>query len=153
MALGGKTKVVLALVLIVGAVAGWQGLRYWWFHGYSVGERTGIIRKISVKGTPVCKYLEGELVLTGIAGQPSEVWTFSTDDHSDANPIVGQLKDAERDGTRVTLHYRQDLKSWYRCTPNEYFVTSIETMKPVSPPPPAAPAAPAPAPVAPPAAK
>ena len=29
-------------------------------------------------------------------------------------------------GTRVTLRYRQDLKSWWRCTPHEYFVVDVE---------------------------
>lgn len=127
MALGPKVKVTLLLTVLVGLVAGWQGIRYWWYHGYSIGERTGIVRKISVKGTPLCKYLDGEMVLSGVAGQPSEVWNFSVDDHADTNPIVQQLKHAERDGARVTLHYRQDLKSWYRCTPHEYFVTQVET--------------------------
>src|SRR5947207_3235738 len=124
MKLGPKVKLILVAVAFVGLLAGWQGIRYWWYHGYSMGERTGVIRKISVKGNPVCKYLEGELALSGgVPGQQVETFTFSIDDHSDANPVVKQLHDAERDGTRVTLHYRQDLKSWYRCTPHEYFIT------------------------------
>jgi hypothetical protein len=123
----------------VGVLCAWQGFRYWWYHGYSIGERTGVIRKISVKGTPVCKYMEGELALTGSGLAQPEIWQFSIDDHSDKNPTMKQLRDAERDGTRVTLHYRQDLKSWWRCTPEEYFITSLE-VAPVAPS-----AAPAPA--------
>ena len=42
------------------------------------------------------------------------------------NPVVVALKDAEKNGTRVTLDYRQDLHSMYRCTPSEYFVTKVE---------------------------
>ena len=63
MAFGRKTKLILAGMGLAGLVAGWQGIRFWWYHGYSSGERTGFIRKMSVKGTPMCKYLEGELAL------------------------------------------------------------------------------------------
>jgi hypothetical protein len=127
MKIGPRVKIGLAIFLVVGLLAAWQGLRFWWYHGYSTGERTGIVRKMSVKGTPMCRYAEGELALTGsLPGQNVEVFTFSTDNKSDANPIMKQLRDAERTGTRVTLHYRQDLKSWWRCTPHEYFITSVE---------------------------
>ena len=56
----------------------------------------------------------------------ARVFTFSVDNHSDASPIMKQIREAERTGSRVTLHYRQDLKSWWRCTPHEYFVTGVE---------------------------
>jgi hypothetical protein len=127
MTIGPKVKIGLALFVLLGLLAAWQGLRFWWYHGYSSGERTGVLRKLSVKGTPLCKYAEGELALAGSApSQNVEIWTFSVDDHSDANPIMKQLREAERANTRVTLHYRQDLKSWWRCTPHEYFVTQVE---------------------------
>ena len=83
---------------------------------------------MSVKGNPICKYLEGELALSGNGIAQPEIFQFSIDDHSDANPVMKDLRAAERDGTRITLHYRQDLKSWYRCTPHEYFITSVEKM-------------------------
>ncbi len=127
MKIGPRVKIGLGIFAVVALLAAWQGIRFWWYHGYSTGERTGVVRKLSVKGTPMCKYAEGELALTGAnQGQNVEVWTFSVDDHSDGNPIMKQLREAERGGTRVTLHYRQDLKSWWRCTPHEYFVTSVE---------------------------
>ena len=127
MKLGPRFKVVLALLAVIGLLAAWQGLRFWWYHGYSTGERTGVVRKFSIKGSPMCKYAEGELALTGSnPGQNVEIWTFSVDDKRDSNPIVKQLREFERTGQRVTLHYRQDLKSWWRCTPDEYFVTSVE---------------------------
>ena len=127
MKLGPRVKIGLGLFAVVALVAAWQGLRYWWYHGYSTGERTGVVRKFSIKGTPLCKYGEGELALTGTnAGQNVEIWTFSVDDKRDSNPIVKQLREVERSGQRVTLHYRQDLKSWWRCTPDEYFITSVE---------------------------
>jgi hypothetical protein len=127
MKLGPKVKAGMAVFVVLGILAAWQGLRYWWYHGYSQGERTGIVRKIAVKGSPICRYAEGELALTGAAaGQAVETFTFSVDDQSDNNPIMKQLREAERTATRVTLHYRQDLKSWWRCTPEEYFITQVE---------------------------
>jgi hypothetical protein len=127
MKIGRGFKIGLAIFAVVAVLGAWQGMRFWWYHGYSNGERTGIVRKLSVKGTPLCKYAEGELSLTGSnMGQNVEVWRFSVDNHSDDNPIMKQLREAERAGTRVTLHYRQDLKSWWRCTPHEYYITQVE---------------------------
>ena len=75
----------------------------------------------------MCKYPEGELALTGASmGQNARSSPSASTTTRDANPIMKQLRDAERDGTRVTLHYRQDLKSWWRCTPHEYFITTVE---------------------------
>jgi hypothetical protein len=128
MKIGRRGWAILAGVGVVGLVALWQGFRYWWYHGYSVGERTGILRKVSLKGTPLCKYVEGELVLAGTtSGERAEVWTFSTDNKGEDDPVVKALHAAARSGNKVTLKYRQDLKSWYRCTPHEYFVTGVLT--------------------------
>ena len=128
MALPGKTKLLLgllpvALVLVLGL---WKGGTYWWYRGYSKGSRSGVVRKISIKGPPYCKYLSGELAVQGATPLNAEIWEFSVDDDADANPVVVALKDAEKNGTRVTLDYRQDLHSMYRCTPSEYFVTKVE---------------------------
>jgi hypothetical protein len=133
MKIGGRGKLILALLALFGCVAAWQGFRYWWFHGYSTGERTGIIRKVSVRGSPVCKYMESEMALTASGVSNPEIWTFSIDDYGDTNPLMKQLREAERDGTRVTLHYRQDLKSWWRCNPNEYFITGFEPVPGANP--------------------
>lgn len=128
MKIGRRGWAILAGIGLIGLVALWQGFRYWWYHAYSVGERTGIIRKVSLKGTPLCKYIEGELVLAGInSGEKAEVWTFSTDNKGDDDTVVKALHAASRSGNKVTLKYRQDLKSWYRCTPHEYFVTGVLT--------------------------
>ena len=113
----------IALLLIFVA---FQAARVWWFKGYSKGSRTGIVRKVSIKGPPYCKYLSGEMVLAGgVIGQELEVWEFSIDDDSDKNPVVQQMKEAERSGSRVTLEYRQDLHSLFRCTPSEFFITGV----------------------------
>ena len=127
MKIGPRVKIGLAVFAVVALLAAWQGLRFWWYHGYSTGERTGIVRKLSVKGTPLCKYAEGELALTGAQpGQNVEIFTFSVDHHGDADPIMKQLREVERSNAHVTLRYRQDLKSWWRCNPNEYFITGVE---------------------------
>lgn len=146
MALGTKSKLILGTVAVVGFLSAWQGIRFWLYHGYSVGEHTGILRKVSVRGTPICKYLDGELALQGTQiGGPAEIWNFSIDDHAEGNPLMKQLHDAERNGKRVTIRYRQDLKSWWRCTPHEYFVTGViesnEGQLPAPTPPPSPPAA------------
>lgn len=128
MALPKKVKILLyllpvALMMIVG---GYQGLRYWWYRGYSTGTRTGIVRKISIKGPPYCKYVSGELAVAAGPQITPEMWEFSVDDDNENNPILVALHEAEKKGDRVTVHYRQDLHSMYRCTPSEYFVTKVE---------------------------
>ena len=123
-----KKKFLILVPLAVGLLfAGYEGARVAWYRGFSVGARTGVVRKLSVKGPPYCKYLSGELVLQGAQpGQPAETWEFSVDDDSDKNPVVQQLHEAEKDGSRITLDYRQDLHSLFRCTPSEYFVVKTE---------------------------
>ena len=124
-----KTKVliVLAPVALLLLYFGYKGVEYWWYRGYSKGSRTGVVTKVTVKGPPYCKYLEGEMKVGGVAASLTpETWKFSVDDDSDANPIVVALKDAEKKQTPVTLDYRQDLHALYRCTDSEYFITKVE---------------------------
>jgi len=128
MALPKKAKLILfllpvALALLAGA---WEGGKYWWYRAYSQGSRTGVVRKVSVKGPPYCKYLSGELVTAAGTSLQPEIWEFSVDDDADTNPVVVALHEAEKKGDRVTLHYRQDLHSMFRCTPSEYFVTKVD---------------------------
>ena len=127
MAASGKGKwllvlVPLALILLVG---GYEGVRVLWNRGFSKGTRTGLVRKLSEKGPPYCKYFSGEMVVQGANLQP-EVWEFSVDDDSETSPVVVALHQAEKKGDRVTLTYRQDRGSLFRCTPSEYFVTKVE---------------------------
>jgi hypothetical protein len=129
MALERKTMVrlillgVAALLLFVGI----EALRVWWFRGYARGTRTGVVRKISYKGPPYCKYLLGEMALQGtLPGQPVEIWEFSFDNEKEGNPVVTEVHQAEKTGERITLRYRQDLHSLFRCTPSEYFITGVE---------------------------
>jgi hypothetical protein len=128
MKISGKAKLILGLVGVLALVALWQWVSYFFKVGYSRGERTGIVRKISVKGPPGCKFLEGEMALQGsTVAQQQDIWKFSVDDDGEGNPIVQQLKKAEHDAARVTLEYRQDKEIWWRfCNKSEYFVTKVQ---------------------------
>lgn len=128
MTLDKKKLFILIPVALIVLFALIEGGRVWWFRGYSNGSRTGIVRKVSIKGPPYCKYFSGELALQGgQPGQPPEIWEFSIDGADDTNnPLVVKLNEAERSGERVTLNYRQDLHSLFRCTPSEYFVTGVD---------------------------
>ncbi len=127
MALGKKSIMILVPIALLLLFVGYEGARVWWYRGYSVGARTGVIRKMSLRGPPYCKYLAGELVLQGTQpGQPVETWEFSVDDESEKNPLIKQLHEAEKSGERITLDYRQDLHALFRCSPSEYFVTKVE---------------------------
>ena len=56
---------------------------------------------------------------TGAAAKKGEAFPNGT-------VSVMDIYKAEKKGDKVTLHYRQDLHSLYRCTPSEYFVTKLE---------------------------
>jgi hypothetical protein len=99
--------------------------KLWWYRGYSTGSRTGVVRKVSMKGSPVCKYMSVEMAVQS-SGVALDTWEFSVDDESPKNPVVQKLKDAEKSGAKVTVDYRQDLNQWYRCSPSEYFATDVE---------------------------
>ena len=122
-----KVKIVLGILGVLGLVALWQWASYFFKSGYSKGSRTGVIRKVSVKGPPYCKYLEGEMVLQGSTpGAVQETFLFTVDDDRDSNPIVQALKKAEREGTRITVDYRQDKNLWWRCNDGGKPVGSVE---------------------------
>ncbi len=125
MAIGRKGKIAFVLLILFLIVGAWQGLYYLFRHGYGEGTRTGIIRKIAVKGPPYCKYLSGEMALQG-QNVAAEVFVFSADNRDEGTPLVKALQEAERTGARVTLKYRQDHPLWWRCNPSEYFVTAVE---------------------------
>jgi hypothetical protein len=125
MTIPAKVKVAMGVVLAVVLVAAGQYVSYLWKYAYSRGTRTGVVRKLSVKGPPYCKYLEGEMTLQG--AQPGEEpWRFSIDDHSDLNPVMTSLHDNERNAVRVTIHYREDKPIWWRCNPSSYFAEKLE---------------------------
>lgn len=88
---------------------------------YSDGERTGVITKFSHKGMLVRTW-EGELNMGGFdQGGVATIWNFSVDDPA----IVEKIQQAQRDGGRWTLKYRQQFmqQSWRGAT--DYFVIDV----------------------------
>jgi hypothetical protein len=138
-----KVKIVLAILGVFAVLFLWQWISYLFKAGFSKGTRTGIVRKVSVKGPPYCKYLEGEMILQGTMIQGEAPFEFSVDDADDKNPIVQKLKQAERDGVRATLDYRWDRAKdiWWYCNPNEYYITNVTLHSPEQPKAPPAPPA------------
>jgi hypothetical protein len=122
----GKKILILGPLAIILLIVAWQGLRYWWNHGYSRGSRTGLIRKISVKGSPMCKYLSGEMVLIGSTPGKPELWEFTVDNDAPEDPVVKKLHEAEKAAREVTVDYRQDRGKWWACATTEYYVVGVE---------------------------
>lgn len=114
----------LVSVLVLGLLA-WQGLRAWWYHGFSEGTRTGYVRKFSHKGSPFCKYWSGEMSLVTGGVAATDVWEFTVDARSENDPLIKDIQAAEASGQRTTLHYHQDKGKWWACAPTEYYVTGV----------------------------
>jgi hypothetical protein len=123
-----KFKIFLVFFGMIALVALWQVGRYYYYRGWSVGTRTGFVRKMALKGPPYCKYIMGELVLQrgGEVASGGEILEFSVDTKDEESKIVKDLRHAEKEGKLATLRYRQDLNMWWRCAPTEYFVTGVE---------------------------
>jgi hypothetical protein len=97
--------------------------------GYSEGERTGTITKLSNKGL-VWKSWEGEMVLGGMragtdgngnATLGANVWAFTVLDYR----LVKPISEAQQAGKPVTVHYVQ----WLMNGPSrdtDYEVTAVE---------------------------
>lgn len=91
------------LILLLPTLVGCTGCG----EGYSEGERTGVITKISRKGL-IWKSWEGEILIGGISpGQGGtmipRVGNFSVVDEA----VVKKLQDAATSGKSVTVQYRQ----------------------------------------------
>ena len=104
------------------------------YYPYSDGTRTGSLRKLSHKGF-VFKTWEGELQMSGIpvVTDPNQlvtggnVWNFSVSDGDAA--VVNALKQAEANGSRVTLHYIERLKQFDWRGDTKYFVDGVTEVK------------------------
>ena len=81
----GLALLPVALILLF---VGYEAVRVWWYRGYSKGSRTGVVVKVTEKGPPGCKYLEGEMKVGGTATMTPETWLFSVDDDSPTNAVV-----------------------------------------------------------------
>ncbi|MEO5771787.1 MAG: hypothetical protein ABIQ29_06930 [Burkholderiaceae bacterium] len=92
------TRFLIALVVVLGLVAGYVWLALKW--SYSSGERAGWVQKFSHKGW-ICKTWEGELALVSLPGSSVEKFFFTV--HDDAAAALIQ----QAVGKRVTLHYEE----------------------------------------------
>jgi len=136
---GGKRAFATVPIVLLGGWVGWKAMVYQWYRGVSIGERTGVITKISHKGSPLCRYESVEMRVgqqAGAAVMGSETWEFTIDDENAA--LIPQLEEAERKQTPITVKYRQDSRDinaqpvappnnlpWRYCVPTSYHATGI----------------------------
>jgi hypothetical protein len=114
--------ILVGIVLLVLLVGG-----YFLFGNYSKGTRGGTIVKLSEKGI-FFKTHEGQLNvggLTGETGSPaSSLWDFSVDSSNDS--LIQQLEDANLNGRRVKLYYREKFYQFSWRGDTKYFVYKVE---------------------------
>ena len=111
------TRLLIALLVVVGLVAGYAWLALKW--SYSSGERAGWVQKFSHKGW-VCKTWEGELALVSLPGSSVEKFFFTV--HDDAAAVLIQ----QAMGKRVTLHYEEKVGLPTTCFgETRHFVSKI----------------------------
>jgi hypothetical protein len=99
-------KLLLALLVIAGLVAGYVFLALSW--SYSDGERAGILQKFSRKGW-VCKTWEGELAQFIVPGVAPTIWYFTVRDDEVAKQVNANV------GRKVVLHYQEHRGVPTRC--------------------------------------
>src|SRR5436305_15226712 len=92
----GKRSLITVPVRLVAGLLGWLTIDWRWNYGRSLGSRTGVVQKVSVKGSPFCKYVSGEMIPQGLqfAANPT-VWEFTLDDNRADDPLFQRLKAAE----------------------------------------------------------
>jgi len=99
-----KGLIAVTLLILAGLTLGLRGI----YSGYSQGERTGTVTKVSRKGL-IWKSWEGQMALGGFraaengAGVVSNVWEFSTTDYA----LALELQAASEAGEPITLRYHE----------------------------------------------
>jgi hypothetical protein len=122
----GAGPVAVAILVTAAVVAGIYatlvaGIYFWVVLSWpnSVGERAGILQKLSTKGS-ICKTHEGELAISVVPGITPPIWHFSVRDES----VLPGLTEAL--GKRVVLHYREHRGFVTSCFgETRYFVTGV----------------------------
>ena len=128
----GGIQALITVPIILGLLyVGWLSLVYLWNYNYSTGTRTGIIRKVSYKGRPFCKFVSVQMALGGSSGQlvaAPEIWEFTIDDDRDEAPLRQALETAARSQKLTTVRYRQDMKNlpWRWCVDTQYHAIKVE---------------------------
>lgn len=107
-----KFKVIIGLIIIAGiilfGVAQFCGGVY---KGYSEGERTGIVTKISKKGF-FWKSWEGDLLVGGMDKSDNgtlipTTWRFSLPNTKDGDALAAEIATRSAKGDKISLHYNQ----------------------------------------------
>ncbi len=103
---------------------------YFLFGNYSDGTRAGTIVKLSNKGY-FFKTLEGQLNLGGLtqeSGSPaSSIWDFSVT--SNDAQLIKDLEDANLNGHRIKLYYKEKYYTLPWSGDTKYFVYKVEKGK------------------------
>ncbi|MCE9507327.1 MAG: hypothetical protein K8R48_03285 [Alphaproteobacteria bacterium] len=94
---------------------------------YSEGDRVGTVTKLSYKGF-FNKSWEGELAMdnfksSGEDGSTSNSFEFTVKDADTA--LVRQLQEAQENGDRVKLHYKEVWNHRPRFADTDYFITKV----------------------------
>ncbi len=102
-------------------------LVYFLFGSYSDGSRAGTIVKLTNRGM-IFKTVEGQLNLGGLtseSGSPaSSLWDFSVD--SGDKEVITALEEANLNGHRVKLHYKEKFYKLPWRGDTKYFVYKVE---------------------------
>ncbi|MDJ1505551.1 hypothetical protein [Xanthocytophaga agilis] len=113
-------------IVLIGVIL----LAYFLFGSNSDGTRAGTIVKLSHKGV-VFKTMEGQLNLGGLtydSGSPaSSLWDFSVDE--DDKEVIDALKEANLNGHRVMLYYKEKFYKLPWRGETKYFVYKVEKAK------------------------
>lgn len=81
------------------------------YKGYSDGERTGVITKISKKGL-IFKSWEGDMLVGGMATNSDgtmvpATWQFSFPADAAGDALAAEISAKSAGATKVTIHYNQ----------------------------------------------
>lgn len=123
-----KGKKVLSTILVLLVLIGIGTFSFLYFGTYSEGVRSGIIMKVSKRGT-LFKTYEGQLNMEGFGAvnaenEFSEVWEFSVEkSHTD---VIEKLEQASLDGGRINLKYIERFTPFFWRGDTKYFVTEVE---------------------------
>lgn len=111
-----RRKIAIASLLLASACG----------RGYSDGDRSGFVVKISSEGL-VCKTWEGSMHLAGNSlgggGSGSDTWDFTVYDPA----LVPKIQEAAASGKRVTLHYVQWVATGPCQSDTDYEVTGVSS--------------------------
>ncbi len=106
-------------------LVGFAAFAYWkYFFNYSDGNRSGLLQKLSRKGT-IFKTYEGELVLSSISSTANVALASEKFYFSVANKTVADKMDS-LEGKKVKVHYLQMNGTLPWRGDSEYIVDKVE---------------------------